>query len=124
MKNKYACLIAGILLFIMLATSATNYIYVNNTFDIINAELSSLPADLTICSKKIPELKNIWEERRALLDLTHSKPELDKVSELFEEVIIAASHSNTSDFESTMARLRRAIEDIRNLESITIDNIF
>ena len=70
MKNKYACLIAGILLFIMLATSATNYIYVNNTFDIINAELSSLPADLTICSKKIPELKNIWEERRALLDLT------------------------------------------------------
>ena len=124
MKNKYACLIAGILLFIMLATSATNYIYVNNTFDIINAELSSLPADLTICSKKIPELKNIWEERRALLDLTHSKPELDKVSELFEEAIIAASHSNTSDFETTMARLRRAIEDIRNLESITIDNIF
>lgn len=124
MKNKYACLIAGIFLFIMLATSATNYIYVNNTFDIINAELSSLPVDLTICASKIPKLKYIWEERRALLNLTHSKPELDKVSELFEEAIIAASHSNTSDFETTMARLRRAIEDIRNLESITIDNIF
>jgi hypothetical protein len=124
MKNKYACLIAGILLFIMLATSATNYIYVNNTFDIINAELSSLPVDLTICASKIPKLKYIWEERRALLNLTHSKPELDKVSELFEEAIIAASHSNISDFETTMARLRRAIEDIRNLESITIDNIF
>ncbi len=124
MKNKYACLIAGIFLFIMLATSATNYIYVNNTFDIINAELSALPVDLTICASKIPKLKYIWEERRALLNLTHSKPELDKVSELFEEAIIAASHSNTSDFETTMARLRRAIEDIRNLESITIDNIF
>lgn len=124
MKNKYACLIAGIFLFIMLATSATNYIYVNNTFDIINAELSSLPVDLTICASKIPKLKYIWEERRALLNLTHSKPELDKVSKLFEEAIIAASHSNTSDFETTMARLRRAIEDIRNLESITIDNIF
>ena len=124
MKNKYACLVAGIFLFIMLATSAINYIYVNNTFEIINTELSSLPADLSTCSHKLPELKNIWEERRALLNLTHSKPELEKVSELFEEAIIAASHGNTSVFEITMARLRRAIDDIKDLESISTDNIF
>jgi hypothetical protein len=124
MKNKYACLVAGIFLFIMLATSATNYIYISNTFKIIDSELALLPTDLALCSSKLHEINKIWEERRALLNLTHSKPELDKVSELFEEAIIAASHSNTSDFETTMARLRRAIEDIRNLESITIDNIF
>jgi hypothetical protein len=124
MKNKYACLIAGMFLFIMLATSATNYIYVNNTFDIINTELSSLPVDLTICASKIPELKNIWEERRIFLNLTHPKPALDKVSELFEDAIIAASHENINDFETTMAHLRRAIANIRDLEGISINNIF
>lgn len=124
MKNKYACLVAGIFLFIMLATSATNYIYISNTFKIIDSELASLPTDLALCSSKLHEINKIWEERRIFLNLTHPKPALDKVSELFEDAIIASSHENKNDFETTMAHLRRAIANIRDLEGISINNIF
>lgn len=124
MKNKYACLVAGIFLFIMLATSATNYIYISNTFKIIDSELALLPTDLALCSSKLHEINKIWEERRIFLNLTHPKPALDKVSELFEDAIIAASHENINDFETTMAHLRRAIANIRDLEGISINNIF
>jgi hypothetical protein len=124
MKNKYACLVAGIFLFIMLATSATNYIYISNTFKIIDSELALLPTDLALCSSKLHEINKIWEERRIFLNLTHPKPALDKVSELFEDAIIAVSHENINDFETTMAHLRRAIANIRDLEGISINNIF
>jgi hypothetical protein len=124
MKNKHACLIAGIFLFIIIAASVTNYIYVKRTFDTIDHEISSLPDNLSVCSIQLSRILESWEERRTFLNLTFSKPELEKVSELFEEAIIAASHGNTSVFEITMARLRRAIDDIKDLESISTDNIF
>ena len=124
MENKYACLVAGIFFFIMLATSATNYIYISNTFKIIDSELALLPTDLALCSSKLHEINKIWEERRIFLNLTHPKPALDKVSELFEDAIIAASHENINDFETTMAHLRRAIANIRDREGISINNIF
>jgi hypothetical protein len=124
MKNKHACLIAGIFLFIIIAASVTNYIYVKRTFDTIDHEISSLPDNLSVCSIQLSRILASWEERRTFLNLTFSKPELEKVSELFEEAIIAASHGNTSVFEITMARLRRAIDDIKDLESISTDNIF
>ncbi|MBO5702187.1 MAG: DUF4363 family protein [Clostridia bacterium] len=124
MKNKYACILAGIFLFIMIGASVTNNIYVKNTFENINSEIASLPDDLTVCAEKLPQILDLWEERRIFLDLTISKPELQKVSELFEEAIIAASHGNASDYETAMARLGRAIADIKDFERISAEMIF
>lgn len=124
MKNKNACILAGIFLFIMIATSVTNYIYVKNTFKTIDNEIAALTNNLTECSLELPRILSIWEERRIFLDLSLSKPELEKISELFEEAIIAANHKSECDYESAMARLRRAIADIKDLECISPENIF
>jgi len=124
MKNKNACILAGIFLFIMIAASMTNYVYVKNTFDTIDSEIASLPDDLADCSLELSRILSIWEDRRIFLDLTLSKPELEKVSGLFEEAIIAANHKSETDYETTMARLRRAIADIKELERISSENIF
>lgn len=124
MKNKYACILSGLFLSIMLAASVTNYIYVNKTFEIIDSEIESIPTDLIEASVELPTILELWEQRRKFLDLTLSKPELEKVSELFEEAIIASSQGNENDFNTAMAHLRRAIADIRDLERISAENIF
>lgn len=124
MKNKYACILSGLFLSIMLTASVTNYIYVNKTFEIIDSEIESIPTDLIEASVELPTILELWEQRRKFLDLTLSKPELEKVSELFEEAIIASSQGNESDFKTAMAHLRRAIADIRDLERISAENIF
>ena len=124
MKNKCACIIAGIFLFITIAASVINNIYVKNTFETIKHELDSLPDELEICARELPRILSIWEDSRRFLDLTLSKPELEKVSSLFEEAIIVSSHGNASDYKTAMARLRRAIADIKDLESISAEVIF
>ena len=124
MKNKYACIMAGIFLVTMIAAAVTNYIYVKNTAKNVFAALDSLPEDLQICSKELQFIFEFWEDRRKFLDLTLSKPELETVSGLFEEAIIAADHGNDSDYKTAMARLRRAIADINDLERISAEIIF
>ena len=124
MKNKSACIIAGIFLFITIAASVINNIYVKNTFEIIKFEIDSLPDELEMCAQELQRILSIWEDRRRFLDLTLSKPELEKVSSLFEEAIISSSHGNASDYKTAMARLGRAIEDIKDLESISAEVIF
>ncbi len=124
MKNKNACILAGIFLFVMIAASATNYIYVKSTFKIIDSEIDSLPDDLALCAEELPKILDLWEERRNFLEITLSKPELEQVSGIFEEAIIAASCGNATDYKTSMARLRRAIGDIKDLESISAEIIF
>ena len=124
MKNKHACLIAAILLLAMIAASAANNMYVNDTFTIIDAKINALPENIAQCAEELTLVLDIWKERRKYLDLTMSKPELEAVSVLFEDAIISASHGNESDFEIAMARLGRAIDDLKDLERISAENIF
>ena len=124
MKNKNACILAGIFLITTIASAVFNYIYVKNTAEIVCVALDSLPDDLTVCAEELNKILESWEDRRKLLDLTLSKPELETVSGLFEEAIIAATYDNISDYQTAMARLRRAIEDIKDLERISAEIIF
>lgn len=124
MKNKYACIMAGIFLITMIASAVTNYIYVKNTAEKVFQGFDSLPEDLEECTIILQDIFDFWEDRRKFLDLTLSKPELETVSGLFEEAIIAASHNSDSDYKTAMARLRRAIEDIKDLERISAEIVF
>ena len=124
MKNKYACLLAAILLTIAFSATIANYIYVEKTADYILDSIDGLPVDISNASDSVSKIRDAWEERREILDLTLSKPALDKVSLLIEELHIAAVHQAESDYKTAMARLRRAIEDIRDPERILLRNIF
>ena len=88
MKNKHACLIAAILLLAMTAASATNNMYVKDTFTIIDAKINALPENIAQCAEELTLVLDIWKERRKYLDLTMSKPELEAVSVLFEDAIL------------------------------------
>ncbi len=124
MKNKYACLLAAILLTLAFSATIANYIYVEKTADYILDSIDGLPVDISNASDSVSEIKEDWKERREILDLTLSKPALDKVSLLIDELQIAAEHHAESDYKTAMARLRRAIEDIRDPERILLRNIF
>lgn len=124
MKNKYACLLAAILLTLAFSATIANYIYVEKTTDYILDSIDGLPVDISNASDSVSEIREAWKERREILDLTLSKPALDKVSLLIDELQIAAEHHAESDYKTAMARLRRAIEDIRDPERILLRNIF
>ena len=124
MKNKYACLLAAILLTIAFVATIANYIYVEKTAEYILDSIDGLPVDISNASDSVSEIREAWKERREILDLTLSKPALDKVSLLIDELQIAAEHHVESDYKTAMARLRRAIEDIRDPERILLRNIF
>lgn len=124
MKNKYACLLAAILLTLAFSATIANYIYVEKTADYILDSIDGLPVDISNASDSVSEIREAWKERREILDLTLSKPALDKVSLLIDELQIAAEHHAESDYKTAMARLRRAIEDIRDPERILLRNIF
>ena len=123
MKNKHACALAGIFLFALGAISLINYIYVSKTFSIIDSGLALID-DEPSETEDLTQLLDVWEERAIFLELTLPKPELEKITELFEEAIIAASENSPIDYKKAMARLRRAIEDIKDLERISADIIF
>ena len=124
MKNKYACLLAAILLTIAFVATIANYIYVEKTTEYILDSIDGLPVDISNASDSVSEIREAWKERREILDLTLSKPALDKVSLLIDELQIAAEHHAESDYKTAMARLRRAIEDIGDPERILLKNIF
>ncbi len=119
MKNKYACSVAAIILAFLLATVILNIIYVNNTFDEI---FTRLDASTTI--EDLRDISEYWEKRRRVLGFSLSEPELDKISLCFEELIINAEESDEEEYKRSAARLRRAADDIRDLEDLTLDNIF
>lgn len=123
MKNKHACALAGIFLFALAAISLINYIYVSKTFSIIDSGLALIDDEQSE-TEDLTQLLDVWEERAIFLELTLPKPELEKITELFEEAIIAASENSPIDYKTAMARLRRAIEDIKDLERISADIIF
>lgn len=121
MKNKYACAFAALLLFFMIAAVIFNSGYVKRTADHI---LEKLPDDISDSVSAIREIANFWDEQKSILALTQSEPELNSISILFDELIICAEENSIEEYKKTMARLKRAIVDLRELEEFSIENIF
>lgn len=124
MKNKYACSIAALLLVVTLSAVIINCIYVKSATDHILASLEELPDDIADSNSIINGIAEYWGERKEILGIALSEPELDKISSLFDELAIGAEEGNTEEYKKSMARLKRAIEDIRKHEEFSIENIF
>jgi hypothetical protein len=124
MKNKHACIITGVFLIALVGISIMNYMYVTTTFDTIDSKAKEIGDDLPSDTKELSSLLDLWEERIIWLELTLPKPELERITELFEEAIIAAAEESAIDYKMAMARLRRAIADIKDLERISADILF
>lgn len=124
MKNQYACALAALLLAAAFGAAIINNIYVGNTTEKMIDRLEALPSDPSEASPFIEKIDEEWHKERMFLDLTLPKPALDKISLLIDETKIAADQHSETDYKTAMARLRRAIEDIRDPERILLRNIF
>ncbi|MGM9642956.1 MAG: DUF4363 family protein [Eubacteriales bacterium] len=119
MKNKHACIAASLILALLFCTVVLNRVYVNNTFNTLFDRLDSITE-----INELFELRDYWEERRKVLNFSLSEPELDKISSIFDEMIISAEAEDYEEYKKSAARLKRAAEVIRDLEDLTFDNIF
>ncbi len=120
MKSKYACLISAVFLVLLFFVVNANRIYTQNTANTIISALDASFEELDA----LTELRDYWESRRNILNLTHSEPELDHITELFDEIIIYAKAGNAEEYAKTTACIKHAVANLREIEEFSIKNIF
>ena len=124
MKHSNVCIISSLLLLILVAGAFFNARYLNRTVTDIISSLDDLPDDVLSAKESIIDLRDFWEERKQILKFTISDSSLNSISLLFDEVLIAIHNADNEEYQKATARLRRAVENINQLEKITLSNIF
>lgn len=124
MKHSNVCIISSLLLLILVAGAFFNARYLNRTVTDIISSLDDLPDDVLSAKERIIDLRDFWEERKQILKFTISDSSLNSISLLFDEVLIAIHNADNEEYQKATARLRRAVENINQLEKITLSNIF
>ena len=124
MKHSNVCIISSLLLLILVAGAFFNARYLNRTVIDIIRSLDDLPDDALSAKEHIIDLRNFWEERKQILKFTISDSSLNAISLLFDEVLIAIQNADNEEYQKATARLRRAVENINQLEKIALSNIF
>ena len=124
MKFSSACAVSFLLLFLLVVGSFLNAEYLKSTASFIINELDTLPSDTNPLVDELTELRIFWEDRKKILKFTLPDSSLNAISLLFEETIIAVQNKNVEEYKKATARLRRAVENINQLEKITFSNIF
>ena len=124
MKHSNVCIISSLLLLILVAGAFFNARYLNRTVTDIIRSLDDLPDDALSAKERIIVLRDFWEERKQILKFTISDSSLNAISLLFDEVLIAIQNADNEEYQKATARLRRAVENINQLEKIALSNIF
>ena len=124
MKHSNVCIISSLLLIILVAGAFFNARYLNRTVTDIIRSLDDLPDDVLSAKERIIDLRDFWEERKQILKFTISDSSLNAISLLFDEVLIAIQNADNEEYQKATARLRRAVENINQLEKIALSNIF
>ena len=124
MKHSNVCIISSLLLLILVAGAFFNARYLNRTVTDIIRSLDDLPDDALSAKERIIDLRDFWEERKQILKFTISDSSLNAISLLFDEVLIAIQNADNEEYQKATARLRRAVENINQLEKIALSNIF
>lgn len=124
MKFSSACGVSFLLLFLLVVGSFLNAEYLKSTASFIINALDTLPSYTNPSVDELTELQIFWEDRKKILKFTLPDSSLNAISLLFEEAIIAVQNQNVEEYKKATARLRRAVENINQLEKITLSNIF
>lgn len=124
MKISHACAVASALLFILIIGTFLFAKFLDNTVDEILISLDKLPKEALLAEKSAASIQSFWEERRRILRFTLSESTLNSISLLFDELNISIKSSNNEEYQKTTARLKRAVESIKQLEKISLSNIF
>lgn len=124
MKFSNACGISLLLLLVLLISTLFSASYLDRTVTDITNALDNLPDDAVSAKENIIALRSFWEERKHILKFTLSDSSLNTISLLFDEILIAIENADKEEYQKATARLRRAVENINQLEKIALSNIF
>ena len=124
MKLSNACSISSLLLLIIIVGTFFNASYLDRTVSDIIYALDKLPADANLAEDDIVAIRDFWEDRMKMLKFTLPDSSLSAISLLFDETLIAIQNADNEEYQKATARLRRAVENINQLEKITLSNIF
>ena len=124
MKPHHACATAFALLFILIIGTIFFARFLDNTVNEILLSLDKFPEEALLAEKNAAELQSFWEGRRRTLSFTLSDSSLNSISLLFDELNISIKNCDNEEYQKTTARLKRAVESIKQLEMISLSNIF
>ena len=119
-----ACLTVFLMLSLLTTGVFRNADYIDETAEHILSVLDNLPDDTDLAEGSVIILMDYWEERTDILRFTLSDASIEKVSLLFDELLISIRNGDIDEYQKTTAHLRRAVESINELEKITLKNIF
>ena len=124
MSAKLPCVIAAFALILMIAAVSINAIYIKRTADNIINMIDNAENFGSNSREAVLLIAEQWKKNILLLRLSLSQKELDDISLIIDEAQISANNEDIEEYKKSMARLKRAIESIKNREKISIENIF
>lgn len=110
---------------VMILTATANFIYINCLANAMTEIADTLPAiDEPMCAKKADELYQKWEKHAPIVGLTVGFLTVDKLSEYCQTLRSCAEVGDVYGYYSTLTLLKDSIDDMRRLESFSIENLF
>jgi hypothetical protein len=120
MSGKSTCIIAATALILMFGVVMANAVYVKSSADRILSLIDASEGN----NESIQRIFECWEKFLPLLKLSLSQKELEDITLNINEAIICSKKNDTEEYKRLMARLRRAIENIKKREEFSLENIF
>lgn len=122
MKQVFAMLL---LLAVILSLACINAIYINNVAEETSKAVEALPdigsAD---CARACASLRDDWNRRLPILNLTVSYTLTDRVCEQLALLTAAAEESDADGYAAARAILPDALEHLRRSDQISFRHVF
>ncbi len=116
--------ISLVLLICLLGGVVWNYIYINDVFSQMTRTLDAIPSfDSPDCETACEALLETWKKHTDTVGLSVCFAIVDRVSEQAETLRICAACGDRFGFETARTLLRDALEDMRRLERVLIENL-
>ena len=113
-----------VLLFLLLAATVGNYIYINDVSDQMLFKIEAIPhPDASDCKARIDELIDFWESELDTVCLSVSYTVADRISEHAATLSACVRSGDRYGFYYSLSLLRDAVGDLRRLESLSIGSL-
>lgn len=101
-----------------------NCIYINSVADELNKMVYELPATSGMhCKKQADEISKYWTTCKKIVCISVSSQDISRLSDAVDQLCSYATIEHSADYTATIKILLNAIEQMRRLEKISLDNI-
>ncbi len=106
---------------LMLGLIVWNYVYVANTCDALTEKIEALPT-CEAASEELLSFCEYWDREKSKIGISISQLTIDKMNDCIAELKYAAKNGDPQIFECARYRAISIVEEIRDAESLSIEN--